>query len=141
VEAARRVSRATGACVVLKGWRTAVAGAADEVWINMSGNAVLAKAGMDAVLSGIIGAALARHGGDRTGAAAPPRTTDGAFHRTVLDDLHVAAAVHLHGLAADIARDALHDNAVTATDLLEALVEAFRDSDLQIERNLFFLRK
>jgi hydroxyethylthiazole kinase-like uncharacterized protein yjeF len=134
VEAARRVSRATGACVVLKGWRTAVAGAADEVWINMSGNAVLAKAGMDAVLSGIIGAALARHGGDRT-------TTDRAFHRTVLDDLHVAAAVHLHGLAADIARDALHDNAVTATDLLEALVEAFRDCDLQIERNLFFLRK
>jgi NAD(P)H-hydrate epimerase len=28
-EAARRVSRATGACVVLKGWRTAVAGATD----------------------------------------------------------------------------------------------------------------
>jgi hydroxyethylthiazole kinase-like uncharacterized protein yjeF len=141
VEAAQRVSRETGACVVLKGWRTAVAGAADEVWINMSGNAVLAKAGMDAVLSGIIGAALARHAGDRTGAAAPTRTTDRAFHRMVLDDLHVAAAVHLHGLAADIARDALHDNAVTATDLLEALVEAFRECDLQIERNLFFLCK
>ena len=141
VETARRISHAAGACVVLKGWRTVVAGASGEAWINMSGNAVLAKAGMDAVLSGIIGAALARHGGDLTGVIAPTRATDRAFHRMVLDELHVAAAVHLHGLAADIARDALHDNVVTAPDLLEALVEAFRDCDLQIERNLFYLRK
>jgi hydroxyethylthiazole kinase-like uncharacterized protein yjeF len=140
VEAARHASRATGACVVLKGWRTVIAGASGEVWINMSGNAVLAKSGMDAVLCGLIGAALARHRGDRTGAAEPTQTNR-PLHRRVLDDLHVAAAVHLHGLAADIARDALHDNAVAATDLLEALVEAFRDCDLQIERNLFFLRK
>jgi len=141
VEAARRVSRATGACVVLKGCRAVVAGASGEAWINMSGNAVLAKAGMDAVLSGIIGAALARHCADRSGAAERTRTTDRAFHHAVLDDLHVAAAVHLHGLAADIARDALHDNVVTAPDLLEALVEGFRDCDLQVERNLFYLRK
>ncbi len=140
VDAARRAFRSTGLCVVLKGWRTVVAGASGEAWINMSGNAVLAKAGMDAVLCGLIGAALARHGGDRT-AAAEPTQTNRPLHRRVLDDLHVAAAVHLHGLAADIARDALHDNAVTAPDLLEALVEAFRDCDLQVERNLFYLRK
>lgn len=140
VETARRVSRANDACVVLKGWRTVVAGASGEAWINMSGNAVLTKAGMDAVLCGVIGAALARHRGDPTWAAEPTQTNR-PLHRTVLDDLHVAAAVHLHGLAADIARDALHDNVVTAPDLLEALVEAFRDCDLQVERNLFYLRK
>ena len=140
VEAARRVSRANDACVVLKGWRTVVAGASGEAWINMSGNAVLTKAGMDAVLCGVIGAALARHRGDPAWAAEPTQTNR-PLHRRVLDDLHVAAAVHLHGLAADIARDALHDNVVTAPDLLEALVEAFRDCDLQVERNLFYLRK
>jgi hydroxyethylthiazole kinase-like uncharacterized protein yjeF len=136
VEAARRVCRATGACTVLKGWRTVVAGTSEEAWINMSGNAALAKAGMDAVLAGMIGAALARHCGDGAEAAA-----DRHLHRMVLDDLHVAAAVHLHGLAADIARDAFHDHTVAATDLLEALAESFRDCDLQVERNLFYLRK
>jgi ADP-dependent NAD(P)H-hydrate dehydratase / NAD(P)H-hydrate epimerase len=140
VETAPRISHAAGACVVLKGRRTVVAGTSGEAWINMSGNAVLAKAGMDSVLCGLIGAALARHRGDRTGAAESTQTSR-PLHRRVLDDLHVAAAVHLHGLAADIARDALHDNVVTAPDLLEALVEAFRDCDLQIERNLFYLRK
>jgi NAD(P)H-hydrate epimerase len=140
VETAPRISHAAGACVVLKGWRTVVAGASGEAWINMSGNAVLAKAGMDSVLAGLIGAALARHCAARTGAPEPMQTNR-PLHRTVLDDLHVAAAVHLHGLAADIARDALHDNVVTAPDLLEALVEAFRDCDLQVERNLFYLRK
>jgi hydroxyethylthiazole kinase-like uncharacterized protein yjeF len=140
VETARRISHAAGACVVLKGRRTVVAGASGGAWINMSGNAVLAKAGMDSVLAGLIGAALARHCAARTGAPEPMQTNR-PLHRTVLDDLHVAAAVHLRGLAADIARDALHDNVVTAPDLLEALVEAFRDCDLQVERNLFYLRK
>jgi hypothetical protein len=88
----------------------------------------------------MIGAALARHRGERTEADEATRTSR-PFHRMVLDDLHAAAAVHLQGLAADIACDALHDNAIAATDLLDALVEAFRDCELQTERNLFYLRK
>jgi hydroxyethylthiazole kinase-like uncharacterized protein yjeF len=141
VAAARRMAGQTGACVVLKGWRTVVAGASDEAWINMSGNAALAKAGTGDVLAGMIGAALARHCGDGADRADPARAGDRQFHHTLLQDLHVAAAVHLHGLAGDIARDALHENTVAATDLLEALAEAFRDCALQVERSLFYLRK
>jgi hypothetical protein len=37
--------------------------------------------------------------------------------------------------------DALHENVVGATDVLEALVEAFRECDLQVEQNLFYLQK
>jgi ADP-dependent NAD(P)H-hydrate dehydratase / NAD(P)H-hydrate epimerase len=144
VSAARRIARATDACVVLKGRRSVVAGASDEVWINLSGNAALAKPSVDELLCGLIGAALARHidhRSDGADAGDSATTADRPFARLLLNDLRVAAAVHLHALAADIARDALHDNAVGATDVLEALVEAFRDCDLQVEQNLFYLHK
>ncbi len=141
VTAAQRIAGATGACVVLKGQRSVVAGASEEAWINLSGNAALAKAGVDELLSGLVGAALARHVDHRTDAADPAPTADRPFARVLLDDLRVAAAVHLHGLAADIARDALHENTIGSADVLEALVEAFRDCDLQLEQNLFYLHK
>jgi NAD(P)H-hydrate epimerase len=59
IETARSMARDTGACVVLKGWHTVVAGASRETWMNMSGNPGMAKGGSGDVLSGIIGAALA----------------------------------------------------------------------------------
>jgi NAD(P)H-hydrate epimerase len=141
VGGARRISRETGACVVLKGSRTVVAGASDEAWINMSGNPVLAKAGMGDVLSGMIGAALARHSSNPAAAPDLAPTRERQLHHKLLKDLQVAAAVHLRGLAADIARDALHENTVAATDLLEALAEAFRVCELQVERSLFYLHQ
>jgi ADP-dependent NAD(P)H-hydrate dehydratase / NAD(P)H-hydrate epimerase len=147
VTAARRIARATGACVVLKGQQNVVAGASDEAWINLSGNAALAKASVDELLSGIIGTALARpvdcrsDAADTADAADPAPTAERSFAGMLRNDMRVAAAVHLHGLAADIARDALYENAVGATDVLEALVEAFRDCDLQVEQNLFYLHK
>jgi NAD(P)H-hydrate repair Nnr-like enzyme with NAD(P)H-hydrate dehydratase domain len=58
-----------------------------------------------------------------------------------LNDLRVAAAVHLHGIAGDVARDALNENTVLATDLAESLAEAFRECEVQVERGLFYLRK
>ncbi len=61
LEVARRISRETGSCMVLKGSRTIVAGLSGETWINMTGNPALAKGGSGDVLSGITGAALARH--------------------------------------------------------------------------------
>jgi NAD(P)H-hydrate epimerase len=130
LEAAQRISRETGCCVVLKGWRTVVAGVSGETWINMSGNPAMAKSGSGSVLSGVMGAALARHIGNRQEHAS-----------SLLTDISVAAAVHLHGLAGDFARDALHENAVLATDLLEELAAAFRDCDLQTDRGLFYLKK
>jgi ADP-dependent NAD(P)H-hydrate dehydratase / NAD(P)H-hydrate epimerase len=141
VTAARGIARATGACVVLKGQRSVVAGASGEAWINLSGNAALARAGVDELLSGIVGAALARHVDRRADPADLAPTAARPFARLLLNDLHVAAAVHLRGLAVDIASDALHENTLGATDVLEALVEAFRDCDLQLEQNLFYLHK
>ena len=38
----------------------------------------------------------------------------------------VLAAVHLHGLAGDVARETVGEHSLVATDLLKALPEAFR---------------
>jgi ADP-dependent NAD(P)H-hydrate dehydratase / NAD(P)H-hydrate epimerase len=141
VMAAQRIASATGACVVLKARRRVVAGASDEVWINLSGNAVVAKAGVDELLSGIVGAALARRVDPDADATNPAPAAARTFERVLLNDVRVAAAVHLHGLATDIACDALHENVVDATDVLEALVEAFRECDLQVDQNLFYLHR
>jgi NAD(P)H-hydrate epimerase len=130
---ARRLADETRSCVVLKGSRTLVAGASGEMWINMSGNPALAKGGSGDVLSGIIGAALGRH--------VAHQAADASAVAPYLKDVRVAAGVHLHGLAADFARDALHENTVLATDVLGNLSEAFRNCELQVERGLFYLQK
>jgi len=139
LEKARRISSETGSCVALKGWRTVVAGASGETWLNMTGNSALAKAGSGDVLSGMIAAALARH---RVNPAEDHHLPGNSGQASAfLNDINVAAAAYLHGLAADIVRDILHENTVLATDLLENLTEAFRDCDLQMDRSLFYLRK
>jgi NAD(P)H-hydrate epimerase len=125
LEVARRMVRETGWCTVLKGARTVVAGASGETWINMSGNPALAKGGSGDVLSGMIGAALARK--------LPQMSSPKAGS--------VAAAVHLHGLAGDIARDALHENTVLARDVMKSLGQAFRECEQQVEREFFYLKK
>jgi NAD(P)H-hydrate epimerase len=172
LEIAKRISRETGSCVVLKGWRTIVAGLSGETWINMSGNPALAKGGSGDVLSGIIGAALARRPANQparqetsSGPGPKPAKTwmreiygtdsreklrkfqaqqlqlNAALASAFLKDVSVAAAVHLHGLAGDFARDMLHENTVLAGHLPEHLAEAFRDCEQQVERGLFYLQK
>lgn len=126
VGTARRIASETQSCIVLKGFRTIVASSSGETWINMTGNAALAKNGSDDALSGIIAAAIARHPENRSG---------------FLQELDVASAVYLYGLAGDLARDLFHENTVLATDLLETLSDAFRDCELQADRGLFYLRR
>jgi ADP-dependent NAD(P)H-hydrate dehydratase / NAD(P)H-hydrate epimerase len=171
LEMAKRISRDTGSCVVLKGSRTIVAGFSDETWINMTGNPAMAKGGSGDVLSGIIGAALARKPGNprpqETAGGPQPEPTKTWMHEiygadsreklrkyqaqqlqhnsalasTFLKDVSVAAAVHLHGLTGDFARDMLHENTVLSSDLLEHLAEGFRDCEQQMDRQLFYLQK
>jgi NAD(P)H-hydrate epimerase len=169
VAIAKRIAGETGSCVVLKGSQTVVAGFSDETWINMTGNPALAKGGSGDVLSGMIGAALARPAaGIRparpVGAAASeasPRSsgTESEMHSQIkqyqerrlklnsaqiaafLNDVRVAAAVHLHGLAGDLARDRLHENTVLATHLLQQLGAAFRVCELDMDRSLFCLQR
>lgn len=169
---ARRIAAETGSCVVLKGWRTVVAGASGETWINMSGNSALAKGGSGDVLSGMVGAALARQPATSTatrqitGAPEPqPLRTwmhelygydsqeklrrlqaEQLAHNTAkaaafLKDASVAAAVHLHGMAGDMARDELHENTVLARDVIDNLSGAFDECELQMEGGLFYLQR
>jgi NAD(P)H-hydrate repair Nnr-like enzyme with NAD(P)H-hydrate dehydratase domain len=134
LEAARFIARASATCAVLKGKQTVVAGASGEAWINMTGHLALTKAGSSDVLAGMIGAALARNA---QRPAEPAEIGHQRLDDRFLQDISVVAALHLHGLAADIACDALHENTVLATDLIEALAAAFRECDRQVERGLF----
>jgi ADP-dependent NAD(P)H-hydrate dehydratase / NAD(P)H-hydrate epimerase len=168
---ARRIASVTRSCVVLKGWRTVVAGASGETWINMSGNPALAKGGSGDVLSGMIGAALARHAAGSAPSQQVPipepemqrswmheiygtdsmekvrkhraqqLQSNAARGAAFLKDVSVAGAVHLHGMAGDMARDELHENTVIARDVMDNLSEAFHECELQMERGLFYLQK
>jgi ADP-dependent NAD(P)H-hydrate dehydratase / NAD(P)H-hydrate epimerase len=60
IGAAQRLRDLSGAVVLLKGARTVIAGIDGEVYINASGNPGMATPGMGDVLSGIVGALLAR---------------------------------------------------------------------------------
>lgn len=171
-ETARRIATETGACVVLKGSRTVVAGISGETWINMTGNPAMAKGGTGDVLSGIISAALARRMAEKITDGMPEGAPDLTPRRSWMHEIYgtdakekvrqyqakqlelgsarasdflkdscVTAAVHLHGLVGDFARDMLHENTVLATDLLDYLSEAFRDCELQMDKNLFYLQK
>ncbi len=128
---ARRISAETACCVVLKGWRTVTAGVSGETWINMSGNPALAKRGAGDVLAGMIGAAIARQ----------QQVHRPAATRAVFDDMSVAAAVHLHGLAGDVAREQLNENTLLAGDVIARLSDAFRFCEAQRVGGLFYLQR
>ncbi len=172
IKIAQRITAETSSCVVLKGWRTVIAGISGETWINMTGNAAMAKAGAGDVLSGIIGAALARQAAtaelsnttNTTPELEQPRTWAHELYGTdrrlklrqlqteqlerniqkgaaFLKDVSVAAAVRLHGISGDLARDDLHENTVIARDLMENLSEGFHSCELEMERGLFYLQR
>jgi NAD(P)H-hydrate epimerase len=102
---ARRLAAASGAVVVLKGFRTIVADPKGRAAINPTGNPGLATGGSGDVLSGIVGALLAR-GRD-------------AFTAAV-------AAVYVHGLAADQVAARRGEDGMVAGDVVHALPEAIR---------------
>jgi ADP-dependent NAD(P)H-hydrate dehydratase / NAD(P)H-hydrate epimerase len=92
--------------LVLKGYRTLVAEPQGRLWINTTGNPGMATGGTGDILTGMIAATLAQ---DKDHPAEA-----------------VIAAVYLHGLAGDIARDEMGEMSLTATDLLMALPHAIR---------------
>jgi NAD(P)H-hydrate epimerase len=92
--------------LVLKGWRTLVAHPDGRVAVNTTGNPALAKGGSGDILTGIVAAMLAQHPEDVAEA--------------------VEAAVCLHGLAADQVAQKIDEKSVLATDVIEALSQAFR---------------
>lgn len=104
-EAAGRLAQATGSVVALKGAGTVVTDG-QRVRINNTGNPGMATAGSGDVLTGIIAALMGQGLGN--------------FEATVL-------GVYIHGAAGDIAADTYGQVSLMATDILEALPEAFRN--------------
>jgi len=103
--AVRDAAARSGAVVVLKGRRTLVAAPDGEVWINASGGPALASGGSGDVLTGLLLARLAQGDDAAIGAA---------------------VAVHLHGVAGDLAAERSGGPAVPAGDLAEAIPAAYR---------------
>jgi NAD(P)H-hydrate epimerase len=103
---ARSFAREHELIVVLKGNRTLVAQPDGTVWVNTTGNPGMATGGTGDILTGMVAGLVAQNPG-RVAAA-------------------VIAAVHLHGLAGDVARESMGEYSLVATDLLTALPEAFR---------------
>lgn len=102
-EAAVRLARKCGGVAVLKGAGTVVSDG-ERVYINKTGNAGMATAGSGDVLTGVI-AALTGQG---------------------LSDFDAAVlGVYIHGLAGDIAAKKVGQVSLMATDIIEALPEAF----------------
>jgi NAD(P)H-hydrate epimerase len=102
--------------LVLKGWRTLIALPDQTVWANPTGNPGMATGGTGDVLTGIIAGFLAQFPHD------VPRA--------------VCAAVYLHGLAGDVARETVGEQPMIAGDLIENLPAAFRRAE-QLARGGF----
>ena len=103
---ARTFAREHRLIVVLKGHRTLIAQPDGTVWVNTTGNPGMATGGTGDILTGMVAGLMAQH---------PDRIAEA-----------VVAAVHLHGLAGDVARESMGEHSLVATDLLKALPEAFR---------------
>jgi hydroxyethylthiazole kinase-like uncharacterized protein yjeF len=108
---ARRFATQHKLTLVLKGWRTVVAHPDGTVAVNTSGNPAMAKGGSGDVLTGIVAAMLAQYAG--SGEAGDVAKA-------------VETAVYLHGLAGDLAAQAMDEHTVLATDTVTYLSEAFR---------------
>jgi ADP-dependent NAD(P)H-hydrate dehydratase / NAD(P)H-hydrate epimerase len=93
--------------VVLKGHRTLIAHPGGEVWVNTTGNPGMATGGTGDVLTGMVAGMIAQ------------------YQSRVLEA--VTGAVHLHGLAGDVACEFTGEQSLVATDLVKALPEAMRN--------------
>ena len=102
---ARRIAALSGATVVLKGFRSVVAAPDGRTARVLAGNPGMASGGSGDVLTGVVGALLAR------GWPAWEAASAGAY---------------LHGLAGDLARERLGEEALTASDVAGSLADAFR---------------
>jgi NAD(P)H-hydrate epimerase len=116
IDAARKLAAARKLIVVLKGHPTVVALPDGRCFANPTGNPAMATAGSGDILTGLILGMLSQ------------------FPEKVVES--VCAAVYLHGLAGDVARDALGEQSVIATDLVRYLPEAIRRAKAWAEQKV-----
>jgi len=105
-EQAAKLARRTGSIVALKGAGTVVTDG-ERVYVNQTGNPGMATAGSGDVLTGVITALMGQGLSD--------------FDAAVL-------GVYIHGLAGDIAAEKLGQVSLIATDIAQALPDAFMRS-------------
>lgn len=105
-----RITSQTYECItVLKGKNTIVTNG-DKIYINQTGNSALAKAGTGDVLTGIIAGLLAQK----------------------VSSLNAAVAgVYLHGLAGDIASKDLSEYSVMASNIIDYIPFAIRETTIK----------
>ncbi len=106
------VAEQARATVVLKGAATVIATIAGDVMINPTGNDGMATAGSGDVLTGIIAALLAR------GMSGPDAAALGAY---------------VHGLAGDLAAEAVGRTGVVAGDILKFVPLAFLELESELD--------
>ena len=106
IEIARSFARDHACIVVLKGHRTLIAEPAGELWVNTTGNPGMATGGTGDILTGMVAGLIAQN---------PDQMLQA-----------VLGAVHLHGVAGDVACENMGEQCLVATDLVNALPEAFR---------------
>ena len=116
---ARTFALEHGVIVVLKGHRTVIAEANGVVWVNTTGNPGMATGGTGDILTGMVAGLIAQN---------PDRIMDA-----------VIAAVYLHGLAGDVARETMGEQSLVATDLLAALPEAFRRVQKAVDEKIVLI--
>jgi NAD(P)H-hydrate epimerase len=105
LEVTRAFSREYGVALALKGAGTVIGGPDGRIAVNPTGNPGLAKGGSGDVLTGIVGALLAR----------------GLEPVAALE-----AGCYLHGLAGDLAAGERGEVAMIAGDVIEKLPGALR---------------
>jgi ADP-dependent NAD(P)H-hydrate dehydratase / NAD(P)H-hydrate epimerase len=106
INVARTFAKEHKLILVLKGHRTLVAKPDGEVWVNTTGNPGMATGGTGDILTGMVAGFIAQD-------------LQRVFEAVI-------AAVHLHGLAGDVARESMGEHSLVATDLVKALPGAFR---------------
>ncbi len=107
IETAQEAADRYAAVVVLKGAHSIIASPEGRAWINLTGNPGMGTAGSGDVLSGIIGALT----------AAMP---------SAIPTEPLRLGVYLHGLAGDLAAEAIGATGITASDILNFIPEALR---------------
>ena len=106
LKVARDFAREHHLILVLKGNRTIIALPYGTAWVNPTGNPGMATGGTGDVLTGMAAGIIGQMQNDVARA--------------------VIAAAYMHGLAGDVAAERVGEHSLVATDLLDALPEAFR---------------
>jgi NAD(P)H-hydrate epimerase len=105
IETVRRFASAHATALLLKGHLSVIGGPDGRVFLNPTGNPGLASGGTGDVLTGMVGALLAR--GVEPVAA-------------------LTTAAYLHGLAGDLAAAAIGEDGLIASDVIQAIPTAIR---------------